>query len=585
MGDDWRADGGMYRWVFQSDPANIPVSVDDLLHRLLEVRGVSPDVRDAFRMPEYEAYRHDPNGIPDFGPAVDRLRYACARGESVAIFGDYDVDGVTSSVLLAEALTVFGVKPRVMLPHREHDGYGLSVSAVRSLVPKATLLVTVDNGTNAHEEIAEARQRGAEVVVIDHHEVQGDCPDGALVVNPARSGTTYPFPRLAAVGVTFLVAREIFRVHRREGEEKWLLDLVALGTLADRVPLRDENRAFVKWGLKVLRTGRRPGVVALAEHAGVQLATCDARTMAFSIIPRLNAAGRMRHADLAFQILTTRDRREGEQLATALEESNTERRASTARALDAIRETATRTIPLPSILCVAGPWPAGLLGLLAGRVAEEFYRPAVVIGVRDDTCVASIRGNGTVNLVDLLGNVSSLLTKFGGHANAAGFSFPRAVLPAVTEFFTSHASGTTTIVRPSLQVDCSLSPELLTVRCARELLALEPHGEGNARPVFLLERLRVLTVRPLGSTGEHLRFEFVPSAGEGAPISAVAFRWRERTVPSRGEILDVVGEVHLDQFRFREKVDLHIRDVAFRVPDTASAARVVSTASATGGGP
>ena len=550
-----------YRWRFRTPTLHVPMSVDDVVPFLLDVRGIPRTEQPAFLTPSYEDTLHDPSALPDFPAALERVLRARDRGEEVAIFGDYDVDGVTASAVLLQTFRLLSIRAHATVPHRETDGYGLTVSAVRALVPPATLLITVDNGTSASEAVAEARRRGADVVILDHHAVQGELPRDALIVNPARPDHGYPFSRLSAVGLAFKLSRALLHRFGRDGEAKWLLDLVALGTLADRVPLTGENRTLVQWGLRVLREGPRIGLHALAAAARVHLPSCDAHAVSFRLIPRLNAAGRMRHADLALTLLTTRDPVEASALAATLEEINAERRALTDRVAKDIEETLVRSVPLPDMLCVSGPWPLGVLGILAGRLAEDVGRPAVVIGVGETTCTASVRGNGTVNVVDIVAGLSEVLTKFGGHAEAAGFSFPREALPEVEQYFAKLTLSEGREDSPALLIDCAFPSAAVTSDLARQLTVLEPHGEGNERPVFLFEELRVEDVRSIGGHGEHHRFWVSHSSRPGETLSAVAFRWNRRPLPVRGDAIDVAAEVRIDRFRGKERVDLHLRDV------------------------
>jgi single-stranded-DNA-specific exonuclease len=244
-----------------------------------------------------------------------------------------------------------------------------------------------------------------------------------------------------------------------------------------------------------------------------------------------------------------------------LEQINTERRTLTDRVVKDIQETLIRSVPLPDMLCVSGPWPAGVLGILAGRLAEEIGRPAVVIGVGETTCVASVRGNRTVNVVDLVAEIASSLTKFGGHAEAAGFSFPLAALPDVERYFATLKFSASSPPQAPLPIDCPLKPGLVTSDVARQLRVLEPHGEGNECPVFVVEDLHVADVRPISSTGEQQRFFLSHPSLHGETVAAVAFRWNGRPVPGRGDRIDVATEVWVDRYHHREQVDLHLRDL------------------------
>lgn len=551
-----------YAWRVRSK--RMPNTTDELVALLLEHRGVTSASSVSFLNPSYEQFLAEGATPPQCGPAVARMQRALRNKEPIAIFGDYDVDGVTGSALMADVLTSLGGTVRVELPHRE-DGYGLSVSAVQRLIPPATLLITVDNGTSATAAVAEAIGRGADVVILDHHAVTKSLPPGALVVNPALPSAHYPEPFPAAVGVAWKVAAALLAAEGRSGEERFLLDLVALGTLADSMKLTGENRVLVRWGLEVLRRSRRPGLHALADRIGASLRDVTGEMITFRIVPRLNAAGRLRHANLALELLRTSDGGSAQRLASELDLVNEERRLLTEEILAEVHRSLGE--PLPVSIVAAGPWPVGLLGVIAGRLAEEYHRPAVAIAVRDDECVASIRGprpgpdgDSGMNMVELVGEIEELLTRFGGHAGAAGFSFPRQQLDAVTEYFHHHAPVIAAAAQPQLLLDCSLPLSLVTLDLPRALNALEPFGNGNERPVFLFHGLSVAESRSMGTNGDHLRLVFRHPA-QSTPGSGVAFRWGNRPRPSLGSTVDVAAEVQTNRFRGVSQVDLHVQDL------------------------
>ncbi|MDP3685426.1 MAG: DHHA1 domain-containing protein, partial [bacterium] len=426
-------------------------------------------------------------------------------------------------------------------------------------------LITVDNGTSASVAVAEAIARGADVIILDHHAVTGGLPPGALVVNPALPSANYPEPFPSAVGVVWKIATALFAAEGRVGDERFLLDFVALGTLADSVKLVGENRTLVRWGLEVLRRSRRPGLRSLAERAGIDLRDITADTVIFRIVPRLNAAGRLRHANLALELLRTADEGVALRLAAELDAVNEERRLLTEEILVEVRRSLEQT--LPPVIVASGPWPVGLLGVLAGRLAEEYQRPAVAIAVRDDECVASIRGsrNGperdaSANMVELVGETEGLLTRYGGHAGAAGFSFPRSALEAVEDFFRSHAPVTSHDAQPQLFLDCPLPLMLVTSDLVRALDSLEPFGNGNERPVFLFHGLSVAESRSIGANGDHLRM-VLRHPQHALPGSAVAFRWGDRLRPQLGSTVDVAAEIRENRFRGLLKLDLHVQDL------------------------
>lgn len=552
-----------YTWVVR-DPTALPTTAHEarrILHRLRDIPETAADLSET-AVESDELGLHDAALLPDIVPTIERIYVARERGEHVAIFGDYDVDGVTASAVLSDTLRMIGLHAEVAIPHRVTDGYGLTVSAVEGLVPPATLLITVDNGTSATEAVAVARARGADVIILDHHTIpSGELPD-ALLVNPARPDHAYPFRSLSAVGVTFKVCERLLTRFHRHDDARWLLDLVALGTLADRVPLRDENRHLVRWGLRVLRETRRPGLRALATMARVSLASCDAESLSFRLIPRLNAAGRLDHAGLAFQLLTTRDSTEAAALANHLEALNDERRRLTDDIAQQIQEDVVRVVPLPAVLSVAGDWPVGIIGILAGRLADDTGRAAVVISTSGDRCTASLRGNGKINVTELLRGIADRLTAFGGHADAAGCSFPHAALSDIQAYFRgvlpfipSESDG-----ERVLHVDFHLPLSLLSIELVDVLGSLEPHGEDNDRPLFILSDVRVLSTRSMGNDGMHQRF-LVHDPTANKEFSVAAFRWQNRPIPRAGTYIDLAAQVGVNTFRGRRQLDLTVRDL------------------------
>lgn len=546
-----------YRWNMRTKQ-EVLSGTEDVLSLLIALRGFSGE-QQKFFCPEYETMFHDSAAIPDFMAVVDRIMKAVKQKEHVVIYGDYDADGITSSAILYEAFQKVGGMAEVILPHRETDGYGLSSSAVASLSPSASLLVAVDNGTTAHEAIAVAKKKGMDVVVIDHHEVQGTLPKDVLVANTMREDSHYPFSHLCAAGLAFLVAREMCARTLQEGQEKWFLDLAAIGTIADRVPLVDINRGIVRYGLEVMRVGRRQGLVDLADNSGVFFLNTE--MLAFRIIPRLNAAGRLEHPDIAFQLLVTHDGAKTRALARSLEEINRRRKKMSEAARVEIEHALTRRVPIPDVPFVVGNWHVGIVGLLAGKVSEDTNRPVAVASVSSDPCVGSMRGNGSGSVVHLLQGIHHCLDSFGGHEEAAGFSFSRRVLPEVQEYFDalqviSRESGS----HPELSIDCSIDPVLVDTEFIRRLQVLEPHGDQNERPVFLLRNMKVLKSSRVGTNGAHARFSFSHS-GSRNWLTGVSFRWGGRTLPDPGQMVDVACELHSDRFRGRERIDMRIKDI------------------------
>ena len=353
--------------------------------------------------------------------AVDRLQRAIRCGEGIGLHGDYDVDGVSATAVLAETLERLGARPIVRIPHRVRDGYGLSAAAVRSLGEAAArVIVTVDCGITANAEVALATDLGIDVVVTDHHHVPTFLPAAYAVLNPRQPGCEYGFRELSGVGVAYVLARALLEgglpPTAAEASAEALLDLVALGTIADLVPLVGENRVLVARGLRVLQGLRRPGIAALMAVAGARPEGLSAQRVAFTLAPRLNAAGRMGDATSAYALLTAVDATAAEALAAELNTANRERQQAVGAGEARARKAAD---PAGPAIVVAGEYPLGIAGLIAGRLAEETGRPAVVLERGTEYCKGSARAPGGFHLAEALAACSDLLVKYGGHAQAA----------------------------------------------------------------------------------------------------------------------------------------------------------------------
>jgi single-stranded-DNA-specific exonuclease len=533
-------------------------TVNTALINLASIRGLTM-LNGEIVNPTYEEAFLNADDIPDFRQSIDRIIIAKEKKERVAIYGDYDVDGVTSTAILAETFEKLGISVKVFLPHREDDGYGLSVLAVEKIVKVADLLVTIDNGSSAHQAIDLAVQSGVEVVVIDHHVVPGILPN-ALVVNPHRTDSKYLFPELCAAGLAFKFARSLLAFFDREDEAKWLLDLAALGTIADRVSMNGENRQIVKFGLKVLAVTKRPGLVSLMARSGMYKNNLDAENLAFKIIPRLNAAGRMQHADLAYALIRTKDHLEAEKLTLELDALNNRRRAITSDAIKEIKEGLKNTTNLPSVMFVAGHWPIGILGILAGKLTDEYNRPTAVVNIGEENCTGSIRGDGLVDVVKILTGANEILVKYGGHFTAGGFSFLTKNLASVVDYF-NELKFDTKIKNKIVSYDMEIEKTLIDLNFAQVLKCLEPHGEGNDRPIFMLKNLEIKEMRDIGSAKEHKRFVFYHPDFSNGTMAGVCFYWNKDVELTIGLTADVLCELKINEFRGNTTVDLMVVDI------------------------
>lgn len=495
-----------------------------LFSRLLEARGLSED----FLHPKYEELL-DPFLLPDMDKAVLRLKKAAELDEKVLIYGDYDVDGVTASTIMKETLELIGLSQiEVMLPDRFIDGYGMSSRAVaRACEGGFSLVVTVDCGSNNGEIIDELAAAGIDVIVTDHHEISDTIPDKAVaVVNPKRKDSDCGNLReLCGAGVAFYVARALVSQGLiPDGQEKWMLDLAAIGTVCDAMELVGDNRVICYFGLIVLGKTRRVGLVELMKIAGVK--TLNTETIGFQIGPRLNAAGRMETAEKSLNLLTTKSRTEAAGLARELDELNKERRRQQTEAVSGVAATGVGDEP---VIVVSGPWHEGILGIIAGRLTEKFRRPSFVLTEVEDGFKGSGRSFGDFNLADALNAVSDDLVSGGGHAAACGLCVKEGALGAFKRDINEYYKG----LGLTDQEKYLFSAEDLEVEAisdfsldfVEELSLLEPFGNGNPEPVFLLSGVMIMEVRKMGTDGQHLRLTI--RDGLGTIMKIVAFYARE----------------------------------------------------------
>jgi single-stranded-DNA-specific exonuclease len=530
-----------------------------LVAQLLWNRGV----RDAaaagrFLRPEREPLG-DPRRMTGVAAAVRRIRAAIAQGVPIAIHGDYDVDGVSATAVLALTLRLLGAEPIVHIPHRARDGYGLSPAAMHALRARgARLVLTVDCGITANAEVALATELGMDVVVTDHHHVPVTLPAAAAVLNPRQPGCGYGYQDLSGVGVAYVLARALLHdalpAAQAEAAAEALLDLVALGTLADMVPLVGENRTLLARGLRVLRTAPRPGLRALATVAGVELEHLTAQQAAFALAPRLNAAGRMGEATDAYALLVAADEASATALAEQLNQLNRGRQRAVGDGVALAREQARTGAPA---IVVAGDFAPGIAGLIASRLTEETGRPCVVLERGEEHCKGSARGPEGFHLAAALGECADLLVKFGGHAQAAGMTLRTEHLPAFAERLQalSVAALGPSPPRAPRRVDGVLGLRAVNWEFGEALQALEPYGTGNPVPLFLTPRAQVRESRAVGEAGLGLRL-----SDGGLPLRAVLFRADGRTVPT-GAMVSVVYQVERSVYRGSVRLELRLEDL------------------------
>lgn len=531
-----------------------------LLELVLASRGLQARAeREEFLRPDYQRTKHNPFLLPDMEAAVTRLLTARERQDKVVIYGDYDIDGLTATSVLLEAFTKFSIPVSAFIPNRFVEGYGLSMGAIEKLAAEgAQLIVTVDCGSLSHKEIARANELGVDVIVTDHHSVAETMPEAIATINPKRVDHDYPFIDLAGVGVAFKLVQALQTKLEGvpEGQEKWLLDLVALGTVCDVVTLKDENRANVFWGLEVMKKTRRPGIRALMAVSGVTPDKLNARALGFGLGPRLNAAGRLETAQLALDLLTAEDPQEALRLAQELDGMNQARRAEQDRIFEAalIQAEARRDDP---VLIVSDPsWSHGIIGIVAAKLLERYRKPTFVLQeLEDGTAKGSARSFGDFSAVEGIRATEQHLIKGGGHKLAAGVTLQAENIDmwrrSMNEFYRSLQLGAQTHLLDPIGDATVENFELWTEFELDALRSLEPYGNGNAKPAVRIEPVTVVARKLMGSESQHVKYRF--SDRSGTEREVVAFSAADRFTHEAGEMVRIWVEPDINEWRGMRK--------------------------------
>lgn len=551
------------------------LGVSRLVAHLLIRRGcATPDLARTFLDASPDAL-HDPRSMAGMARAVERLQQAVTHREPILVCGDYDVDGVTGMAVLVAGLTHAGADATYAVPNRQEHGYGLPASIVEEAAARGVrVLVTVDHGITAHAEVALARDRGLDVLICDHHLPPPTLPPATAILNPRQPGCAYPFKELCGVGIAFKLLQAFYGADA--SEECWpLLDLVALGTIADLVPMVGENRILVKHGLAQLAATTRPGLRALGEVAGVSLSDPAGVTpgrVAFGLAPRINAAGRLDDATVAVRLMLTTDPFEARDLAAQLDRQNRERQELEGRVLaDALaRAAATHDLARDRAIVLASPdWHPGVLGIVAARLVERFGKPAALIGTQGDHARGSVRSAGGWHVADALARCADLLTHYGGHRSAGGFSLAPERIEAFRDRFLSLAAAELTdeALAPVLDIEAEVALDDLGLDLVDDLARLGPHGLGNPEPVLVARGLQVMrSPRRVGRN--HLKFKVRQSASGRQVVEAIGFNFG-----SYAEVLDQPTSPQVDlafvpernAWSGREILQLRVKDI--HLPD------------------
>lgn len=565
----------MKRWVRAAtdELAALLLSQQLKLHllaaRLLVARGITdPDQARRFLEPKLSDLP-DPSTMLGLDKAAERVARAIQSKERVALYGDYDVDGVTSTSLLASFMKSLGLEPRTYVPKRLSEGYGLNPGAVDLLAQEGTqLLITLDCGITASDEIARANAHGIDCIVVDHHRCPPELPPAYATLNPHQPGCPYPDKGLAAVGVCFNLVAGVRRLLRaqnyfvqaglQEPNMRRLLDLVALGTIADMVPLSGVNRLLTWYGLEELRVARRPGVRALMEVSRVRPGRCTSSDVGFRLGPRINACGRLADASAGVRLLLADDMDRARALAAELDGANSNRQKIEHEVFEAAVAQAEALDPLPKALVLYdGTWHPGVVGIVASKLVERFDRPVILIGEGGRGSGRTARG---LNLYEAINSASEHLRKFGGHRAAAGLTIEPSKITTFREQFLARveADPEVTDTSPELTYDEDLDPKNVDDACYAAVERLAPFGNGNPEPLFRMARAKIRTTRVVGKGHLKLRLD----EGRGGGLEAIAFKRAEleSALPPGSEV-ELAFHLEKSEFSGIEYLELRIKDL------------------------
>ncbi|MFA7169275.1 MAG: single-stranded-DNA-specific exonuclease RecJ [Candidatus Paceibacterota bacterium] len=561
---------------------------------------------DEFFNPDYKEDMHNPYLMKDMDKAVTRIFSAVESEEKILVYGDYDVDGVTSSAVIIDTLTeikrvsknISKEKARtffdIYIPDREKEGYGITEKAIEEIARrKPDLIITVDCGVSNVESVEKINALDIDIIITDHHHVPEQRPAALAIVNPKQTDCEYPFKLLAGVGVAFKLSQAIF-LHMQKnnpkkfekikpGFEKWLLDLVALGTVADCVDLLGENRTLTKYGLLVLNKTQRIGIKKLINSAGLETRktessikgkNIDATNISFNLAPRLNAAGRMDHANVAYKLLTSEQSEEAEDLATKLEKSNQTRQKLTEEMMKEVRERLKKRKTLPKIVIEKGvDWKVGLVGLVAGKLTEEFSRPFLILKEEDGKYAGSGRSIPAFNLIESIEKCSDLLLQFGGHSQAAGIKLEKTNFKKFEKAMNEIAEKVLyeEDLKPSLGIDAEIDAEKIDWNLIDEIDKFAPFGFANRKPTFLVKNLEVHEIKTIGNNKDHMKICFKTISGNSEPkyFPGIGFRlghlldkMPERETGLRwGDKVDVIFQPEINEWNGNRELQMNVVDV------------------------
>jgi single-stranded-DNA-specific exonuclease len=573
-----------------------------LVLQLLYDRGLKTQSQiDEFFNPDYEEDLHDPFLMKGMKKGVKRIIKAIKKKEKIIVYGDYDADGVCSSVILIAALKALGAQNlAVYIPDRSKEGYGLNLKAVKDLADQgAQLIIALDCGITNFKEIELAHSLGIEVIIVDHHRCPEKLPAAKVIIDPHQSGDRYPFKDLAAAGVAFklvqalLLSRTTFKgqfseVCTQDGFEKWLLDLVALATIADMMPLLGENRTLVKYGLGVLAQTKRIGLQELMKVVRLNpmvtqpsvngeppLTNLDACTLGYILAPRLNVASRLIHANAAYQLLITESVEEAKEIAERLDVLNRQRQQLVNEIIKQVEKRLMEKDKMEKVIFEGDPqWPVGIVGLVASKISEKYHRPTFIFNLTNNEARGSARGIPNFDIIQAISQCATWLEDFGGHPGAAGLTVLRKNLDAFKKQLSSIADQRLKDedLIPSIEIDAQLSPEEISWQHYEQVQRFAPFGQANPTPKFLIQDLEINDLRIVGNNGKHLKIELRglslktsprmnPEGGIEKKFKAIGFGLGERAEELKiGDKIDLVFEFIINEWNGTRDLQMKIID-------------------------
>jgi single-stranded-DNA-specific exonuclease len=534
-------------------------SYSPLLIQLLHNRGVSRPEDFASFLSSDSALMGDPFLLTDMQKAVDRIDQALHKGETIGIYGDFDADGITATAVLVQGLGLLNGKTIPYIPHRQTEGHGLTTPVLKKLQEQGvSLVITVDCGVTDVAEVKRATHMGLDIIITDHHSPLDEVPEALAIINPKLNGSKYSFTSLAGVGVAFKLLQALFRHLGKEDQIGVVMDLVAIGTIADMCPPRGENRFLINEGLKNINTAPRRGIRELIKLTRLEAGNVDADRISWVIGPCLNAAGRLADGLTGYNLLITESDKEAQELALWLTKKNEERQRLTGTTLARAREQVI-ALGLPPLLITADhEYPMGIAGLVASRLTEEFYRPSIVIHTADTVCHGSCRSIPEFDIIAALNKFNGYFSRYGGHAAAAGFTMPTENLPQLENELSALAAEQLAGIelRPHLNIDVEVKLNDLGGDTYPTTQMLAPFGHGNPVPTFLSRGVEVLERRTMGNANEHLRMKLRQA---GSTWDCVAFRLGNHQSDFTPRI-DVVYNMEVDNWNGKKQLRLNVLD-------------------------